>query len=819
MTRWTSLVVAALMVLAACSSADGGADEESTESASCQASAQKIIDRFDEFLEPFATVSPADFLAQPELEGLEEFQNDVADVVVEVASDPNDACTERDLQSEVEQALGVYAGGGILNRYLVGAVQQELQPEPRNLTVGPGDDLNTLLPLLGPGSSVVFDEGTYTFDATIIVQSELVMVGAGAGKTIIESSAGSAALAVLPGGDLVINDLALRHVGDEPASVLVALDASMEVAGVAISGGVLDAERGAGSGIVLSGESPDVATEVTISDSAVGPNEAAGIAITGSYAPEIVDATFESNQQCGACFFDESSGRIQSSTFVGNGVGLQASGMSMPEIALNLFEDNGVAGLLVENAAASLVIENTFLGEDIVGIDVQGEAAPVVQRNTFGSHAVAVSLRGESVAAISANRIEGGEVGVLIGGSATPNVFENELVGLEVAGFLHSEDSGGEFIANLIRDGQGAGIVVEERSTPTLASPIIDGGLVGVVFRQNAGGSVTGGLLSNQEVGLEVADESAPSIEDTSIVGAADAGMILSGSGAPTVRANAVEPIAIGIQASGPGSPLIEANTVEGGDTGVLVTESSTPQVLGNTLSGQTFGVGINGTASPMIEENEIRGALSAGLSFEGESAGVARGNTITETGVIGIRVGGQASPLLEANSLFAQPPATSASTDLEDPLENADAPPELAADAGAGILYAESGAGSAERNELFGYVIGLQVSDDAAPDLVANRIDGLGVGGVGILFGLAGSGTAESNEVVDLQLGFQISGSASPTLVDNMVERASAAAFLVQGEATPSLSGSSCEESAAGIVVLEAGDPELGANECPTVG
>ena len=818
-----------VLVMTSCSGSDG----ESQAATSCSAAAQEVVDRFDAFLEPFSDTEPEEFLASSELAGLAEFQNDVAETIVRVATNPNDNCTEQDLEAEVDLALENYAGQGTLNQYLVGLVRQGVQIETRDVAVGPDDDLVSILATLGPGSSVTFSEGTFTLDASILVQGDLILVGAGQDETVLESTADTAAIAVLGGGSIIMNDFTIRHVGEVPASVVVAVDASLEMVNMTISGGIVDEDGGGGSGVVLTEtDQANTVPVVTIDRSTISANSAAGIAVTGSYAPSVVNSVIESNGQCGICFFDTAGGQTQSTILRANSVGIQVSNQAAPELALNTFEDSGVAGLLIDGDAAPTVLENTFDAADVVGIDVQDSAAPVLQRNVIDGHAVGISLRGTSAASVSENSVALSDVGLLVGGSATPVVFDNLIDRSQIAAILHTETSMGEFTSNTLVPEAGAGIVSEGSAAPVHVDAKIDGGLVGAVFREESKGRLTGSTLIDQQVGIETNDQSSPLLESNLIQGSLDAAVILGGETTAILRDNVIEEhLAIGIQTGGQSSPRVEANTVTGGDTAILVTEESQPTIIDNILTDQNFGIGVSGSATPSIEDNEISNAAAGALSFEGDSGGEVTGNTITDAGVVGVRVAGQASPTIEGNTLFAlvQLPAGSEvepddaqepteeepaeGDETEDEAAEEDSPEE--ATSGAGLLYAEQGGGRAVDNQVFGFVIGIQVSDQATPELISNRVDGAGVGGVGILYGIAGAGIAVGNLSVDQQLGFQLSGTTQPTLTDNTVENAEVAAFLIQGESTAALSGNTCTGGGVGIVVLEDAAPELDENDC----
>ena len=646
-----------LLVAGACSGSDASTNASST-ATECEASAQQVVDRLDAFLEPFDALTPSEFLAAPELDGLDTFQNDVADLIVDVATNPNDDCTERDLEAEVDDALAIYASEGVLEAYLVGVVRQDLVAEARNVVVSPDDDLEQLLPLLGPGSSISFSEGSYDFDGSILVQNKLTMVGAGQGKTVINSTADTAAFAVLGRGELVMNDLTLRHVGELPASVIVVVDAPITLAGVEIVGGTVDSDGGGGSGLVLSGDR-DTGAQATISSSRIADNDTAGIAVTEGFHVDVIDSQIEMNAQCGLCFFDTASGRVQRSSFTSNGVGVQASGSTAPEVSNNEFVDNAIAGVLVEDESSAVLVDNRLTSPEGIGIDIAGSSMPVVQRNELITHAIGISVRDQADAMVASNTVVGGDVGMFLDGAAAPTVESNDVAGTAVAGFLHTGMSAGVFRANMFRPETGAGVVVEGNASPEHQDATVEGGLVGFVFRQDATGRLDGATLSEQQVGFEVADAAAPMLENLKIVGAAEAGAILGGEGNPVVRSSTfVQPVEIGLQAGGTGSPTVEGNRFEGGDTAVLIIESTTATIERNVLADQQFGIGVSGEAEPTITENEIVNAVAASISFEGTTGGVVAQNTLIDAGVVGIRVGGESSPAIVDNTLFALAPA-----------------------------------------------------------------------------------------------------------------------------------------------------------------
>jgi len=809
--------------MTACSGSDSTTSAPATGTDStCEVSADEIVERFDAFVEPYRDLSPEEFLGRPELDGLDDFQADVAQIVGRVTTDVGDDCSDADLEAQVEDALQSYGRDDVLNQFLVGSILQGLEVEPRDVVVTPADDLLTILPLLGPGSSITFSEGTFTLDASLLVQSELTMIGAGRNETILRSSAEAAAIAVLAEGDLVMNDMSVQHVGDLPGSVIIAFDAPVELVRVGISGAVADEDGAGGSGLVVTGitepedgaPAPSIAVVTTIDDSRFFDNDSAGIAVTAASTPTILNSEVAANGQCGICYFDSAGGQLQGTTVSANGVGVQASGASSPEVAMNEFVDNLVAGMLIEASSAAVLANNSFVGEEAIGVDIQGEASPSLQQNRFGPHAVAISIRGQSAATVSQNVLTGGEVGLLVGGAANPSVFENEIAETTTAAILHTEASSGQYVTNVLQPAAGAGVVAEGTSNSAHQDVVIEGGLVGFVIREDATGRVFQAVVSGQDVGIEVGNNASPAIEDSVFRMITQAGAILAGSGQAVLTGTTFEGTAeIGIQLGGDGTHEVNGNTVSGGDTAVLIIDDSAAVVIENTLVGQNFGIGITGSAVAIVEDNQIVGAAAAGISIDGSAAPQILRNMLVDAGVVGIRIAGDAVPMVETNTIFAivAEPSDPAAAPSEGDADEG----EIRAESGAGLLFTDSAAGSVSLNQLFGFVIGIQVSDDAGPDLLTNRVDGAGVGGVGILYGLNATGLAQGNLSINQQLGFQVSDAAAPDLVENTVESIEAAAFLLQGDSTPSLTGNSCEATQPGIVILESAAPSLGSNDC----
>ena len=218
----------------------------------CRSGAQQVAGRLETFVASLGVISPQEFLAQEEIEGLPEFQNDVARIIAEIANQNSTLCDLDGLQALVDEELAQLDSQSLLSSYLVSAIRFGGTRERSDVLVGPGDDFDAILGLLDDGSSITLTAGTYEFDTSLLIQRDLTIVGDGVETTIIQSTAADAAVAVFGDGKLTMRDLALQHVGESSASVILAFGAPIDIEYVMVSGGKGDEDTGGGNGILLS---------------------------------------------------------------------------------------------------------------------------------------------------------------------------------------------------------------------------------------------------------------------------------------------------------------------------------------------------------------------------------------------------------------------------------------------------------------------------------------------------------------------------------------------------------------------------------------
>lgn len=827
-------LVLSLVLLAACS---GGTSEAvtpvdeplpSSVEEQCQAGAVRVADRLQEFLADFDDLSPEEFLAQDEIEGLTGFQNDVAQVISSTANQSSTLCDLNGLQAFVDRELDVVSEQGLLASYVVSTIRFGGSLEVADVELGPDDDIGAVLSLLDNGSSIRLMPGVFDVDISLLVQRDVVIVGAGQAESVLRSSSPDAAFAVFGEGKLTLRELTIEHVGDASASIILAFGAPVDLERVTLTGATNDDETTGGNGLLLSSgvvNEEGVTTQASpgsseveasrIVDSEITNNSIAGIAITGDLAPLIANNLISQNVLCGLCFLEESGGQATNNTVFENEFGIQMGDASSPIISGNMVRDNTVVGMVLLGVTTATITENSVIDNGEVGIAVQEAAAPQIGQNTIERHPFGVTLVGSSTAVFMANRISESEVAMQVAEDAVPVVSDNQLIDNTNIGMLHRDGSSGVFERNVIRGEQAVGVLVEGTASPMISEVTIEGSEVSVSYREAGAGNLSNSTFNAPAIAIQVEDQAAPEIADNTILRPSAAGIVVRSTGAVVVRGNTIdEPETLGIGTAGEAIALVEDNIVRGGESAASIIDQSAPEFVNNTFDGQVVAVQIGDQATPIIRENTITDATGAGIVFRDEAAGEATQNTILNPLSVGIQIVGEAMPRLAENVVIADletDPEIDPETDPGLAAQNAD----LDSESTVGILYAGDSGGELVANQVLGFVIGIQVSENAGPEMIENTVDGGVLAGVGFLFRDTATGSAQSNRTAGHSIGFQISDSASPELIGNTVEQVIDVSFLLQGDASPLLDGNTCPAAVPGIGVLEQATPDLGTNQC----
>jgi len=381
-----ALVVAGVLALSACAGSNSGAKDPGSgsrrspgaaSSADAQracdavttrllASVQRYVDRYGATLSknPTSSVSPsASPSASPSTGDDAELRSSLQRAQKEVDSKNCDLAAFR---TSFAAGLDKVTADGPLARAvllrLTASMTGRLASTPKSITVAPSGDLAREVAALAPGSTVTLRAGRYVLRQPLVLLAGITLRGAGRERTTLTSRAAGTLILVLNDGRTELRDLAVRHTGRRPASVLVGgPGSSVVLTGARLSGGF--SRKGSndgqsGIGVLMTARAGDTTgrgTTLQLTRTQISDNTAAGLLLTGAHRTSVRSTTFRANGQCGVCFGGESSGGVRRGTFTDNAVGVAVLDRATPSI-----------------------VDNTFTGGQ-VAIQASGRAAPTVR--------------------------------------------------------------------------------------------------------------------------------------------------------------------------------------------------------------------------------------------------------------------------------------------------------------------------------------------------------------------------------------------------------------------------------------------------------
>jgi len=491
-------------------------------------------------------------------------------------------CDPTAVEAGVEAAIGELDSTGEVGAAIVDAfngvdpIGEPIAPErgtvPTTVTIRPGDDLNEILPTVAEGSTLELAAGTHEYDVPIIVDVGVRLVGAGRDATIVRSSAEGAGLVFLGSGGLAVENLTIEHIGESPASVMLAIAGPLTVERVELRGAVAgDTDAGGGHGLVLAFEPlpgfPDLtpderAGDLVIDDSSFVDNAAAGVLVRGDAEPSISGARATGNGECGLCYGGRAGGTVVESIIGDNRIGIQAADDASLSVADSTIVDNSDVGLTIEGAADVEVLRTDITRNGEIGVQASGTSTPRLRDNVIDEHAVGVLATGDVALVLIDNVVANGEVGLQADSRVALDVRGNQIWASERTAIGLSGDTTGVVRDNLVEGASIAGIQVAGDASLRVASNSISGpGDVGISFSESSGGSVDANIVTGRTVGIQVAGSADPDVTGNVIVdsqvvgllyvdeasgiavgndisGAEEASVLLGGTGLPDVRDN-----------------------------------------------------------------------------------------------------------------------------------------------------------------------------------------------------------------------------------------------------------------------------------------
>lgn len=489
----------------------------------CEGLAVQIVDALQDYVDTFGA-STADEVPAVAADAGSDLSTAVEDLRGRAETLGCDAATMEPL---VATELERLAGSGPVQQAVVDTLRADplgsadpSDPRPVDVEVATSEQLVAAVATVGSGSTIRLTATTYDLDAALVLLRPVTLVGAGRDRTVLRSSASGAAVIAASDGDVELGDLAVEHIGDEPASVIVVNGGGHDLHDLAVRGGRADSQGVGGYGIVLrptpsmvGGASRQVVRDVTVDDTDGG-----GVVVGSDAAPDLRAVTVTGpgpdGGGCGLCWIEQATGTVTGARVSDRQVGLRIDDDAAPTITDSTVVDTGV-GVAVTGAGDPSLADNRIV-RGATGMELAGSGSPEV--------------RGTEVR-------DSSDLGIRISGTATPRLARTVVTGPSAAG-----------------------IAVVDQAEPTLHDDAVaTTGDVAVLWGGRATGTARGLVVQSARVGFQLGDDSNPSLVDLAARGVGEVALIATGSSAGS----------------------LDGMTCDDTDAGLVVlTESTTLEVL-----------------------------------------------------------------------------------------------------------------------------------------------------------------------------------------------------------------------------------------------
>lgn len=455
-----------------------------------------------------------------------------------------------------------------------------------------------LMHAMTTGGSHQVGPGNYWIDRSLDLAEDLVLVGAGAGRTNLFLTGGGPGLR-MAAGSVRLQDLTLAYTAGSPGDILHVLGGELVMDGLLLSGARLGRDTtgvkayGWGSAVYASGEA-----RIHVSRSEFRRH--------GLVAFELRD---------GAEL------RLEDSTVGGNNLGLHAAQAVRLTVVGSRFEGNRAGAVQTVDAVTAELRDNVF-------------SANGVADETTGEEADGLRFGGSSRVLLAGNRIlDHPRYAVSAWGRA----------GIEARG-NHFEGNGGAY--DLLQTYPGA-LLLEDGSSLTMVGDVFlrnPGGaleLVGDVsaqleqVRMEGNGSwafvyLAGAaelrLLHSRLLGHEgsvfVGDGGRLWMEGSEISGSQDSALILMDAAEAHLEDNRLRGNALfGLSMAGGSRATLLRNQIQGNRSGVVLWERSSATLRGNRiLDHERSGVAFFDQSGGRVDDNELHGNGLYGILLAGQA-------------------------------------------------------------------------------------------------------------------------------------------------------------------------------------------------------
>ncbi len=479
---------------------------------------------------------------------------------------------------------------------------------------------------------------------------DLVLVGAGAGVTVLMVTTGELGLRI-SGGDVRLKDLTLGYVARVPGDLVHVAGGSLHLQGVLLNGAQYGRDDsgtkvyGWGAGIYAWGDA-----QLTVQDSQIRNNELVGFELR-----------------------DQASLRLLDSSVSENGLGLHAEHRVQVEVTGAAFEGNTFGAFHVIDEVVAQLRGNVFAangvadettGQQSDGIRFGGASQGLLEGNRILDHPrFALSLWGQGHVEARGNHFEGnGGAYELLDTYASAVLLEDES-SLSMAGDVFLRNPGGALeldnagsaeLHQVLFEANGSWAAIYLGRAAELR--LVDTRVVdhdGSVF---VGGSARlrmerSEISGSRDDGLILADEAEAYLEASIVRGNAALGIVLLHASQIVLVDNLIEGNRSGVVLWNQTRAELRGNRILDSErTGLAFFDGSIGLARGNEVHGSGWnGVLVEDDASASLEDNDLRGNLRVGIGYAQQGGGTASGNTITGS-ERGIQIGADAQPALLDN-------------------------------------------------------------------------------------------------------------------------------------------------------------------------
>ncbi len=277
------------------------------------------------------------------------------------------------------------------------------------------------------GGVIRLGEGRFDINDALSLNNDLEIIGSGADKTIISSSAEGYVFRT-SNMKFKASGLSIVHTSGRWGNVLVGHDSQVDIQQVNVSGAIWDSTiNQGGMGLWLTGSSAGIIKQSTFEN-----NQLHGIYLSDASEPVLESNLIRNNGQNGVLYLGSSSGLATANVLESNGLhGISVGGQARPSIENNTLRNNGETGITYFENARGIALANLSETNGTYGISVVGSSEARIEQNTIRSNTITGLLyAGQSRSLAKGNLISANTInGITINEGAQLELVDNRIDG------------------------------------------------------------------------------------------------------------------------------------------------------------------------------------------------------------------------------------------------------------------------------------------------------------------------------------------------------------------------------------------------------